>query len=655
MSDTIRDKTGPSKASPSKSPTSSTSPSNQPNQTNSSSLVPAPHLTIQTEANRSTTTKAQSNNSNRVRNVSRFQYLWLLLIGLALIPAAVAGASWLQSDDLADENVLTYTVAKRKLIDTVIERGTLESQSKVDGVCELHGWQNKITFIVEEGTMVEEGDVVVRFDASEIQQEVNQQKVAVNNDQAAVDEAREQIEVQKNKNESDIAAARLEKELADLDLEKYKEGDYKAELAELERSIAESKAALEQRKEALKNMRILVKKGYREPERLKEMEQAVKSAEFQVDRDVQKKQVLVDYTYKRQITELKSKAEEAARKLDRAQKTADAELSKAKLKLASAKERLKIEKDELREEEEQLEKTEIKAAHAGTVAYANHRWMDPQFKIRPGGNVHRRQTVFHLPDMSKMQVQLDVHESLINKLDVGQRAIVRVDSFPDQKFSGHVKKIADLARSDGNTEAKKYTAIVIIDDFPEEFKLKPGMTAEVEIHIRTLDSVMAVPVQSVTQIAGQEFVYVKRGKKYERSPVSITEGNESFLIASEGIDEGTILAMDAYQRGLNDIESEGLEGSSDSISEFEDSPVAVTSSDSEDSDLSEAAKTPESDDGNDVAEVSEPDQDQTSDEKTSDADENQIETDSSETEEDSESKAATLPTQDEPKADNDAS
>ncbi|MEM9411042.1 MAG: hypothetical protein AAGA30_08010, partial [Planctomycetota bacterium] len=265
--------------------------------------------------------------------------------------------------------MLTYTVATRKLIDTVIERGTLESQSKVDGVCELHGWQNKITFIIEEGAMVKKGDVVVRFDASEIQQEVNQQKVAVNNDQAAVDEAREQIEVQKNKNESDIAAAKLEKELAELDLVKYKDGDYKAELADLERSIAESNATLEQRKEALKNMKILVKKGYREPERLKEVEQAEKSAKHQVDRDVQKKQVLVEYTYKRQIRELESKAQEAARKLDRAQKTADAELSKAKLKLASAKERLKIEQDELKEEEQQLEKTEIKAEHDGTVAY----------------------------------------------------------------------------------------------------------------------------------------------------------------------------------------------------------------------------------------------------------------------------------------------
>ena len=437
----------------------------------------------------------------------------------------------------------------------------------------MHGWQNKITFIVEEGAAVVEGDVVVKFDASEIETEIAGQKVTVNLAQGSADESREEIEVRKNQNESDIAAAKLEKELADLDLEKYREGDYKAELAELDRSIAESKAALEQRTDELKNMRLLVKKGYREPERLTQMEQAVKSANFQVERDEQKKEVLEKFTFKRQITELQSKADEASRKLSRAETTAKAELSKAELKLANAKKRLKIEQDELKEQEAQLEKAQIEASQSGTVAYANHRWMDPQFKIRPGGNVHRRQTVFHLPDMTRMQVQLDVHESLVNKLKVGQKAIVRVAPFPDRKFTGHIKKIADLARSDRNTEEKAYKATVVIDDFPEDVKLKPGMSAETEIHVRTLTDVAAIPVQAVTQIAGKEYAYVKHGSRYERIPIEVSEGNESFLVVDSGLGPGDVVAMDAYQRGREDIELEGLEDQVESESEFENEPA----------------------------------------------------------------------------------
>ena len=492
------------------------------------------------------------------------------MIAAALIGLFFGGWSIINALTTAPvSSVATYQLVNRSIVDTVIETGTLESQNKIDGICELHGWQNKITFLVEEGAAVKKGEVVVKFDASEIEEDISQQRITTSLAQGAVDEAKEEIEVQTNQNASDIAAAKLEKELADLDLEKYKEGDYKAELAELERSIAESKAALEQKTDELKNMRILVKKGYREPERLTQMEQAVKSAKFQVERDEQKKEVLEKFTYKRQITELKSKAEEAGRKLDRAEATAKAELSKIKLKLSNAEERLKIELEELKEEEEQLEKAVIFAPHDGTVAYANSRWMDQQFKIRPGGNVHRRQTVFHLPDMTRMQATLDVHESLINKLKAGQKAIVRVAPFPDHKFSGRIKKIADLARSDRNTEEKAYTAIVVIDSFPEEVKLKPGMSAETEIHVRTLQDVLAIPVQAVTQIAGKEYAYVQRNGQFDRVPVEVSEGNESFLIVESGLGENDVVAMDAYQRGLADIESEGLEDA-DSQSEFED-------------------------------------------------------------------------------------
>lgn len=571
-------------------PTLTPMPTTSSKKSTPSTTIPTPHLqtsdlssTGKTPA--STTLKNSRSNPERktveksaITNTARS---WLIRLALSL-PVLFAlfwvAVNFSGFQGTSTDGVSTFVVTKRKLIDTVVESGTLESQSKVEGICELHGWQNKITFIVEEGATVKKGDVVVRFDASEIETEIAEQKVTVSNEQAAVNEAREQIEVQKNKNDSDIAAAKLEKDLADLDLEKYREGDYIAEVAELDRSIAESKAALEQRSEELKNMRILVKKGYREPERLVQMEQAVKSAKFQVERDEQKKEVLTKFTYKRQITELESKAEEAGRKLQRAEATAKAELAQAKLKLSSAEERLKIEKKELEEELDQLEKAEIKATHSGTVAYANSRWMDSQFRIRPGGNVHRRQTVFHLPDMTRMQVQLEVHESFINKLKVGQRALVKVAPFPDHKLTGRIKKIADLARSDRNSEEKAYTAIVTIDSIPEEVKLRPGMSAETEVHVRTLEDVMAIPVQAVTEIAGKEFVYLKSGTGFNRTEVKIAEGNESFLVLVDGLNPGDVVAMDAYQRGLADIENEGLE-ESESESQFESEDDAIDEAD----------------------------------------------------------------------------
>ena len=73
---------------------------------------------------------------------------------------------------------LTWTAATTDLRITVTERGTLESQKTVNGVCEIEGYDNKIIFIVEEGSTVKEGDVVVRFDSAQIDKEIALQLAA---------------------------------------------------------------------------------------------------------------------------------------------------------------------------------------------------------------------------------------------------------------------------------------------------------------------------------------------------------------------------------------------------------------------------------------------------------------------------------------------
>ena len=472
----------------------------------------------------------------------------IIAIGYLLLPL-------FQSADETEKLTLTHTLKLRTITDTVIEHGTLESQSVVEGICRLHGWENRITYIVEEGAHVQEGDVVVRFDNSRIVEDLAEEQILLTKVKASVDEAEQQLAVQKNENESAIAAAELKMQLAELDLEKYLEGDYKAELAELDRSIAESKAILAQKRDMAESLRVLVKKGFREPEQLRQMEQEVTSAQFQLDRDEQKKEVLEKFDYKRKITELQSNAEEAVRELARAETTAQSNLAKAEYRLEAARKEFRLQEEEVKEEEEQLEHCEIKASQAGTVAYANHRYIDPQYRVRPGGSIHRRQTVFHLPDMSRMQVRLEIHESLINKIVEGQQAKIKVESYPDVELSGAIDRIADLARSDGDSEEQKYTATILIDSFPKQVKLKPGMTARTEIMIRTMENVVAIPVQAVTEHLNQEYAFVVTEKGLERRAIDTSAGNESFLIVESGLEVGEQVALDAYQRGLEDFGS----------------------------------------------------------------------------------------------------
>jgi len=460
---------------------------------------------------------------------------------------------WLRPSLGNGENIITHTVTRRTVLDLVVERGTLESQKTVRGQCKLPGWENKIIFIVPEGTTVKKGDVVVRFDSEKIDEAIAEKKTEINQAEGAVKEAEQEIAVQKNTNASDIAAAELAVKLAELDLKKYRDGDFQAELADFKRSIDEGKAELEKAKDELDNMRDLVKKGYRAPKQLREIQLRFDSFKFRVDRDLLKLNNLEQYDRPRRIMELTANAEETVRQLKRARETAKAELEKANAKHQNAIQALQLETQEMKELKGELVNTEIKAPQPGTIVFANKPWFDDNERIREGATVYRRQEVFYLPDLRNMQVEANVHESVVNKVSEGQNVSVRVDAYPDQTFQGKIKMVSKLANSSWNSSTKNYKVVVIIDDFPEAIELKPGMTAECEILVGTYRDIIAVPVNAVTEHFQQAYVYSVEQGQVVRKTVEVDRSTTSFLEITDGIQEGDRLTLDAYQRGLADF------------------------------------------------------------------------------------------------------
>ena len=248
---------------------------------------------------------------------------------------------WLRPEKTNDD-VLTWTTERSDLRITVTERGTLKSQKTVNGLCEIEGYENKIIFIVEEGSTVKVGDKVVEFDSSAIDKEVAKEKLEVQQSKGTVATKLQEVEVEKNKGESTVAAADLALTLARLDLEKYRDGDYLVELNDLQGKIALAEVELEKAQEALENTKVLVKKGFREPEQIRTAEQTKESAKFNLERDIRTLDVLKNYDYKRKLTEYEAKAKEAERKLEREKSNAAANLKKAENEHTSAQAELKI-------------------------------------------------------------------------------------------------------------------------------------------------------------------------------------------------------------------------------------------------------------------------------------------------------------------------
>jgi RND family efflux transporter MFP subunit len=495
-------------------------------------------------------------------------------MGLALLGALAYFGSWIHWPGASsEEGPLLSEVRKATLKITVTERGNLESCVTVDGICEVNADQIKIISLVPEGTKVKKGDIVCKFDSSKIDKDLSQQDIKVKQAIAKIETSQQELEIQRNKGESDIIAAKVEMTLAKLDLEKYVEGDFKAETTKQRGEIRLKEKDLKEAKNKLDQYRALFKKGLKAQELVTVQESAVAQTELLYESAKIELEVKQKYDYKKKTTEFSSKADQAQKKIEQAVATLKAQMSKAQSENESAKATADIEQQQYKEFLKQKDKTVIRAGQDGVVAYANDRWYDSSRQIREGATVYSLQRIFSLPDMTKMQVKLNIHESLIKKIKAGQKAEIRIESFPGIVFEGTVTSVSQLADSTRpwmNGGAKQYPTVVKLDDLKSQ-EIKPGMTAEAKVLVGELADVMVVPVQAIAEHKGEFFAFVLRAGHVKPEKVKIGENNETHVQILAGLVEGDRVALDARLRAaaefkLDDKSKEGAPAKPDAVS-----------------------------------------------------------------------------------------
>ena len=174
--------------------------------------------------------------------------------------------------------------------------------------------------------------------------------------------------------------------------------------------------------------------------------------------------------------------------------------------------------------------------------------------------IYRNQPVFVLPDMQRMQVKVGIHETLVSKVAPEQIAVIKVDAFAGLTLSGKVKSVSQMSASTRWERSNNYHVIVTIDSFPDDIRLKPGMNAEVEILVGTYADRLAVPIQSVTSFGQQKYVFAQnKNNEFEAREVETDETTISFVAIKSGLQDGDVVALDAYQRGLAEFDTNDTE------------------------------------------------------------------------------------------------
>ncbi len=195
------------------------------------------------------------------------------------------------------------------------------------------------------------------------------------------------------------------------------------------------------------------------------------------------------------------------------------------------------------QQERKLRQGVVLAPRAGLVVYAMVGDEENQKKISVGMVPFEGMDLMYLPDISSMLVDAEISEVDLAKVRVGQPVEIRLDAYPDVVFKGEVIVIADLARrkisriTGKATGAKVFDVTVKVTDM--DIRLKPGLTATIDIIVNEYESVPYVPLEAVyLDEQDQTVVYTKRGGSIQARTVVIGESNDRVAIVKDGLKDG---------------------------------------------------------------------------------------------------------------------
>jgi len=451
----------------------------------------------------------QKQSSNRKKNPSKTPGArrWkrgLLAIGtLAVLASAGVLIPGAMSPD-AEGPTLTHTVTRGDLVVTVTEQGTLESSNNAEIKCKVRGW-SLVTWVIEGGTVVQAGDELVRLDTKRIEDAISQQTTTYHTSAAT------------------LAQSKATVANAEIAIPAYLEGSYETQLKSLQRSKTIAQTNLETAQKMLANTKKMFRRGYVTDLEVEGNAFTVTQAELELKVVETEIDVLNKYTKEMRM------------------ETLNGNLKASKSKLQADEAGFSMDEMRLERARKELKDCVIKADRSGLVIYPSAAAWKETPDIAEGVNVRKDQTLLLMPDLSKMQVKVGIHESMVDRVRPGQDARI---TLPDRTLYGKVVSVSPVTRPAGwwTGNVVKYDTLI---ELPSAEGLKPGMSAEVEVILDRHVDVLTIPVAAVVETEAAQFCWVKTVDGPQRRALQLGDSNDSFIEITAGLKAGEEVVLNA--------------------------------------------------------------------------------------------------------------
>ncbi len=146
-------------------------------------------------------------------------------------------------------------------------------------------------------------------------------------------------------------------------------------------------------------------------------------------------------------------------------------------------------------------------------------------------------TLMKIADLSKMLAKVKINEVNITQVKLGQPVEIRLDAVPERVYHGKVVQISPQGERLNNVVT--YLTTIEIQD-PDE-RLKPTMTANIDIISNVMKDVLYVPVEVVSRVGSDDVVYLDENGKRVAKKIKISARTESYVVVQEGLKEGELV------------------------------------------------------------------------------------------------------------------
>ncbi|WP_045211591.1 efflux RND transporter periplasmic adaptor subunit [Desulfonatronovibrio magnus] len=439
--------------------------------------------------------------------------------------------------------ILTTPAIKTDMVVEVRTVGELDAANSIVLSSSVRGDRGKIIYLVEDGKHVEESDVLVRLDPSVFEEEVIKLRSRVIELDTLVDAQDQLLQWEKNQVEREITRAESDLQIARLELRRLEKGEGPRELARLEAEANRARDDYDQKLSFNESLEELSERGFANPTEQAQIKKMIDESRQAYTMVAMQLESYRDHLLPVQLEKARAAITAAEVNLEQTKVGGGYKIGQAMAALERSEQELQTARQSLNTAQQELSATVIRAPGPGMVVLAEQIRGNTNRKPRVGDQVWQNQPLVYLPDISRMIVNTQVRETDLHKIDVGKLALARVDAYPELNLTGRVESIGVLADqgADGRQRGKFFRVTISLDQ--SDPRLRPGMTARVNIICQEESDVLVIPSFALFREGDQNFAYVQSGRGFERREIAVGARSEELVEIQKGLEPGEHVAL----------------------------------------------------------------------------------------------------------------